>query len=307
MFTPSNDLGLCSTSAYAFPDEMTALFREVRKHLHGTYLYPQGNCHNVAHVASLVLSKQGIPNRKVWLFSPCRYKTGAYEAICLPDPNGITTDGMISWGYHVATLIEDPLAGELVYDYFIDAERPLRLQEWISIQGLSTYQLRVEPAYNYLFYSESAPGQLESLFTGEFFRYEGEALEGEWVAKGLAVNQTAYDFYLEEIKDRPEGQLRSDYQALVENINTFETIIRDQQVPAELPAGLVHKHHRLLAHYQQRYEYYLARWRTQLPLLEQPEPVARQAEEAFAHLPYSWHTRSYVHDELILNNSMGLN
>ncbi|OIN56337.1 hypothetical protein BLX24_25245 [Arsenicibacter rosenii] len=255
----------------------------------------------------MVLNKQGVPNRKVWLFSPCRYKTGAYEAICLPDPNSITVDGMISWGYHVATLVEDPLLGELVYDYFINTERPLRLQEWISIQGLSTYQLRVEPAHNYLFYSESAPDQLESLFTGEFFRYEGEALEGEWVAKGLAVNQTAYDFYLEEIKTRPEGQLRYEYQLLVGNINTFETIIRDQQEPAELPAGLVQKHHRLLAHYQQRYEYYLARWRTQLLLLEQPEMVNWQPEEPRTHLPYSWHTNNYVHDDLILSNPMGLN
>jgi len=272
-------------------------------------LYPQGNCHNVAHVASLVLNKLAIPNRKVWLFAPYRYKAGATEAICLPDPNGIASGGMISWGYHVAVLVDDPLLGESVYDYFINTERPLRLQEWIDIQGLSTYQLRVEPSKHYLFYAEPHPEQVEGLFMGDFFGYEGVALEEEWVAKGLAVNQTAYDFYLEEIKNRPESHLRSEYRSLVGNINTFEAFFRDQVVPAELSASFLQRHNRILTHYQQRYDYYLARWRQQIQRWESTDALTSHAELFLGQPQYNWHSLggNAFHEEFRLNNSLVLN
>lgn len=306
MFTQPTSRDLLTMSAYAYAGEFSSLFDEIRKQLRHTYLYPQGNCHNVSHFVSILLNRLGVPHRKVWMFAPCRYDIRSKESICLPDPNGLGSRGLISWGYHVGLLIDDTDKGGCVFDYFINHNRPMGLLEWTNALPLSRHQLQIEASESYLFHTDPHPAQCEGLFNGRFFRYEGDARQYEWMEKGLAVNQTAYDFFLEEIKSRPEGTLRQEYRRLVGSIHTFEAILRDQAIPAGLSTSFLQRHAQVLSHYQQRYDYYLAYWRYQRQCWESFDISTTQVEalQEGLHTSGSLLLRSTFHEEQLLSSAL---
>lgn len=213
---------------------------------------------------------------------------------------------MIAWGYHVGVLVNDPASGGYVFDYFVNHNRPLGLLEWTSALPLSRHQIQIETSDSYLFHTNPHPNQQEGLFNGRFFRYEGQARQNEWLEKGLAINQTAYDFYLEEIKNRPEGHLRQEYRQLVGSILTFEAVLRDQAVPAELSTAFLQRHAQILNHYQQRYEYYKANWRHQRQCWESFDVVTEAVESLHEEMHGSSNLllRSNFHEDQLLSSAL---
>jgi hypothetical protein len=83
------------------------LFEELRELCFPAYKYKQGNCHNLVHYCSIILSRRDIKHKKIWFYAPTRLNSNSKVCISKPDPNNLAISGNLRWGYHVALLFEE--------------------------------------------------------------------------------------------------------------------------------------------------------------------------------------------------------
>ncbi len=107
----------------------------------------------------------------------------------------------------------------------------------------------------------------------DFFKYEDESLQKNWIEKGLAINQTAITFYETEIKPilhvKKKQELVFDYKMLVGNVFNFETIFRDNNWNYEMNNDFQFKHQEIITKYREIYFYNLKKWQESLTLLNE--------------------------------------
>lgn len=238
-------------------DDESSLFSELKSLCFPTYKYKQGNCHNIAHFCSQVLTQKGIKHKKIWSFAPARYVKYSRESINRPDPNQLAINGNLSWGYHVAIVIENG-SNSLVYDYIIDESQPVTLMDWCKEMNVSKSKIEIVDAANYLFFSLR-----KKIPTTDFkyFHYEDNCKEDMWLEKGLAINETAYDFMNGERDILNENSFRAiDYRILVGNISNFECIFVDQGFNKIVTHEFQHRNTELIEKYRLIFATNLEKW-----------------------------------------------
>jgi hypothetical protein len=105
----------------------------------------------------------------------------------------------------------------------------------------------------------------------DFFKYEEDALEGNWIPQGLAVNETALAFYDAEIKpilnSKRDEELVADYKMLAGNVFNFETVFRDHELNDEMNAEFQTRHQNIIVKYREIYLSNYNKWKDGLEFL----------------------------------------
>ncbi len=249
-----------STHSQTTNDYFEHYFEEIKFYLAPLFDYKQGNCHNVNHYASLILRSYGLQHNKVWIYAPTRYREHSKQAIKLHDPNFISPTGELSWGYHVALLLRYE-GSEYVFDLFLDAHKPLTISAWLEKMQAKRFYVDVTRPDDYLFYTEESDVKKNGLFNGQYFAYEGLCKEQNWLAKGLAINETAVAFYSDQnYHFRHNTPLSADYRLFVGRINNFECVMRDVSTNKRMTPAFQQKHVNIITEYRQVYEQNLEKW-----------------------------------------------
>ena len=239
-------------------------FEELKTYLNSIYKYPQGNCHNLVHFGSMVLNQYNISYKKIWIFAPSRIHEKSKQSIQLPDPNGISLNGELSWGYHVALLV-NYVNVSYIFDYFIDDTKPLYLNEWLQKINLTNFHLEFTSPSQYLFHVNPSKTKKNGLFNGDFFLYEGLCRDADWIPKGLAINETAIEFYKNEIYNlESTTPLCKEYKLLVGSVNNFECVLRDKAFNKKMTIDFQEKHEDVIIKYRLIYEQNLEKWINEL-------------------------------------------
>lgn len=191
---------------------------------------------------------------------PYRYREDSKLTIQLPDPNNISPNGLLTWGYHVALLLQ--YAGEeYIFDLFLDSYKPLTIAEWLEKMQARKFHIDIENPDNYLFYTKSSETKKNGLFTGEYFKYDGLCREQNWLAKGLAINETAIEFYTKNwFHFNYKTLLSADYKLFVGRVNNFECVLRDNITNKKMTKEFQQKHASIIAEYRLVYEKNLEKW-----------------------------------------------
>lgn len=235
-------------------------FEELKYFLAPLFDYKQGNCHNVTHFASLILRSYGVQHKKIWIYAPTRYCEDSKQTIQLPDPNQISPNGLLTWGFHVALLLQYE-GTEFIFDLFIDSEKPLTMGEWLERMQARKFRIDIETPDNYLFYTQPSATKKNGLLTGNYFEYEGLCREQNWLAKGLAINETAIEFYKNEhFHFKYTTPLSTDYKLFVGRVNNFECVLRDGKTNKKMTEEFQHKHASIIAEYRLVYARNLEKW-----------------------------------------------
>jgi hypothetical protein len=239
--------------------DFLSLFQELKELCFPAYKYKQGNCHNVVHYCSMVLSRRNIKHKKIWFYAPKRLDAKSKICISKPDPNGLALKGNLRWGYHVALLFEDGNNCH-IFDLMINENKPITINDWVMNMGLSHYKIDIVDSENYLFYSRSE--EEKSVQEGfSYFHYEGECRDNHWIPKGLAINETAYEFFLnEQAYLDVDSELSKDYKTLVGSIINFECVIRDYDFNKKATMQFQAKHFELIEKYRYIYLLKLSKW-----------------------------------------------
>ena len=235
-------------------------FEELKYFLAPLFEYKQGNCHNVTHFASLILRSYGVQHNKIWIYAPTRYREDSKQTIQLADPNNISPNGLLTWGFHVALLLQ--YAGEeYVFDLFLDSEKPLSMAEWLEKMQARKFRIDIENPDNYLFYTQASETKKNGLFTGQYFEYEGFCREQNWLAKGLAINATAVEFYSKNwFHFQYKTLLGADYKLFVGRVNNFECVLRDSKTNKKMTEEFQQKHASIIDEYRLVYARNLEKW-----------------------------------------------
>ncbi len=238
---------------------LSAVFEEIRQIMFPVYRYLQGNCHCVAHLASMILDSKGIRHRKVWIFAPSRYNADSSESFRVFDKNLISPTGWINWGYHVAPMVN--LKGrDYIFDYNFSELRPLQLTEWLECFQTSRYRCLIEDAGYFLFYVSERSGK--QLFDGQFYPLEGECLESNRLEKGLAINETALRLFEElSAENPPEQLLAEDYRQLAGRVLNFECVFRDHAFNKKMTPEFQLRHADLISRYREIYAHNVIKWK----------------------------------------------
>jgi Glutaminase len=235
-------------------------FEELRYYLNPLFQYKQGNCHNVSHYASLILRSYGVSHKKIWIYAPSRYNESSKLTIQLPDPNNISPKGFLTWGFHVALLIQHQ-GEEFVFDYFVDEEKPMTVGNWIASMNISNFYIDIEKPDYYLFYGKPSKKKKNGLFYGKYFEYEGLSKDENWLAKGLAINETAIHFYKNEFYHfQYKTPLSDDYRLFAGSINNFECVLRDKFINNKMTLCFQHTHKDIISKYHLIYAQNLEKW-----------------------------------------------
>jgi hypothetical protein len=235
-------------------------FEELKYFLAPLFDYKQGNCHNVTHYASLFLKSYGVHHDKIWIYAPTRYREDSKLTIQLPDPNNISPNGLLTWGYHVALFLQ--YAGEeCVFDLFLDSKKPLSMAKWLEKMQARKFRVDIENPDNYLFYTKPSETKKNGLFTGQYFKYDGICREQNWLAKGLAINETAINFYKNEYFHlKYKTPLSTDYKLFVGRVNNLECVLRDNKINKKMTEEFQQKHANMIAMYRLVYARNLEKW-----------------------------------------------
>jgi hypothetical protein len=266
--------------------EMMNVFNSV-KNLDLPFEYQKANCHNLSHFIKLFLESQQIYSAKIWAFAPIVYANGGNDIISFIDKKELSPTGHIEWGYHVASVISVKFGNKkrlMVIDLGLFPDAPVEYNQWI--QKLKTKRL-IRLIINsewYLFNSclyvdyESEASLIENLLKNnlnifgfsknnlitDFYRYEDEAEINHWIESGLAVNQTAIEFYNLEIKPlmglEPNAEIINEYKSMVGNVLNFETVFRDRCYNYEMNEDFINKHWAVISKYQSIYIQNLEQW-----------------------------------------------
>jgi hypothetical protein len=260
-----------STYPLAYYDSQLLFFEILKQKLYPVYRYKQGNCHNLVHFASLQLHRMKMPHKKIWIFAPSRYDNQSKNSITLPDPNYISASGQLKWGYHVAILLLRP-DQNMVIDYFLDENSPLTIDEWLARFKIKDYVLDITTSEKYLFYGQPSQGYKQQLFSGKYFEHEGQCKQENWVAKGLAINETAIKFYENNFF---QFIVKSSYSKYYKNIlgNTFtlEKALTLQKYPAKIGKHVINELNKVLEPYRIYYKTSLDNWVQKMNILTQSE------------------------------------
>jgi hypothetical protein len=262
--------------------------------------YPNGNCHNRAHLISKMAISRGITPLKIWVFPPGKYSLVDTSLIVFEDKNFISKDNKIKWGFHVAPLL---LVGvdTMAIDPILSPKGLIGYKEWLSklnipnalymildwdwysfntLNGLNVYNNPTnQPSDCSGTLNLSIPGWFPGIITGDFFKYDSTKF---WMEMGLAIDETAYKFYQAEILpllnntieakntfDDPNNTLLQDYKTLVGNINNFETVFRDNKTNNTINEAFISKHEGAIKKYRAIYEDALERWKKFVAVLDQ--------------------------------------
>ena len=102
----------------------------------------------------------------------------------------------------------------------------------------------------------------------DFFKYEDVSKDNHWLEKGLAINETAIQFYNHEIKPilsySSQSELLKEYRDLVGNVFNFETVFRDNMWNYEMTEEFQQKHHLVIQKYRVIYENEVLKWQEKL-------------------------------------------
>ncbi len=238
-------------------DYISFVFEQLKKELYPTYLYSHGNCHNVSHLASMILARCGIKHEKIWVFAPCRLDPTRKESIVFKIKNDIAPRKIIRWGYHVGILVA--LQNEnYVVDLFMNSDQPIRQSVWLHQLDAGNHQVYVEPPQHYLYHSTPHPPRGKEIFNGTFFEYEGLCRDDSWLPKGLAINQIAYEFLVNECQQTTE--LSTDCQHLIKSIYTFDAFLGNHDKWHKVSTDFMAKYPLLAQQYQYQYQEALDHW-----------------------------------------------
>ncbi len=252
--------------------------------------YHQANCHNIAHYICLLAKAQGITLAKIWAFTPGIYTTSSRRVISFTDQNKLSPTGKIDWGYHVAPVLlieEDGIILKMAIDPVLFPEGPVPYKVWLDkIKTKKLIYLLMDAEW-YLFntsYSNTTQLEFFDMQTDEpvtpnvifpywfankcvtdFFKYEEDSLRYCWLEKGLAVNDTASEFYENEIKpileDGSKALLLKDYRDLVGNVFNFETVFRDYMYNYEMNADFYERHVSIIEQYRNVFNVHVEKWK----------------------------------------------
>lgn len=235
-------------------------FEELKYYLMPLFQYKQGNCHNVSHYASLILRNYGVSHKKIWIYAPTRYDESSKLTIQRPDPNNLSPKGFLTWGFHVAILIQHE-AQEFVFDYFIDEEKPMTVGDWIESMKINNFYIDIEKPDYYLFYTKPSLKKKNGIFHGKYFEYEGLSKEENWLTKGLAINDTAVQFLKNELYHfQNKTPLSDEYRLLAGSINNFECVLRDKSINKRMTFSFQKRHNEIITKYRLIYEQNLDIW-----------------------------------------------
>lgn len=245
-----------------------SLFEDLRKLCFPTYIYKQGNCHNIVHYCSMILSSQGISHKKIWYYAPVRLNKNSKVCISKADPNNLARSGNLKWGYHVALLFEESKNCH-VFDWMINENEPLTINDWVMSMGLVNYKIDIVDSKNYLFFSQSEENKINVRGGFQYFQYESECKENHWIAKGLALNETAYEFMCNECEVlESDSELCKEYKTLVGSIINFECVIRDYDFNKKVTVQFQAKYFDLIEKYRYIYLLKLNKWIGKLEYLD---------------------------------------
>ena len=246
----------------------------------------------------MLLASKGYLCAKIWAFAPVVYSTSSSKLISFADKKNISPNGKIDWGYHVAPVLQVRMGTKvrkMVLDPGLFPKGPVRYRTWLAkLKTRKLIYLIVDSEW-YLFNSSVIPNsQLQSDSDGlsdsnqpnvklpdwfsdklitDFFKYEEDSLEQNWIEKGLAVNETAMTFYNAEIKpllhSKQNLHLVTDYKMLVGNVFNFETIFRDTNWNNEMNDDFQLRHQDIIAKYREIYLWNLNKWKESLAALNE--------------------------------------
>lgn len=258
--------------------------------------YQQANCHNISHYITLLLESKGYQCAKIWAFAPIVYSMTSSRLISFADKKNISPTGKIDWGYHVAPVQQVRIGNKvrkMVIDPGLFPKSPVRYRTWLAklksrniiylIMDSEWYLYNSSMIPNSQFHSKSNPLSTEDppnidlpewfsdKLVTDFFKYEEDALEGNWIEQGLAVNETALAFYSAEIKpilnSNRHQDLVTDYKMLVGNVFNFETVFRDCNWNDEMTTEFQTKYQDIIAKYREVYVSNFNKWREAMELL----------------------------------------
>lgn len=258
--------------------------------------YQQANCHNISHYITLLLESKGYQCAKIWAFAPIVYSMTSSRLISFADKKNISPTGKIDWGYHVAPVLQVRIGNKvrkMVIDPGLFPKSPVRYRTWLAklksrniiylIMDSEWYLYNSSMIPNSQFHSKSNPLSTEDppnidlpewfsdKLVTDFFKYEEDALEGNWIEQGLAVNETALAFYSAEIKpilnSNRHQDLVTDYKMLVGNVFNFETVFRDRNWNDEMTTEFQTKYQDIIAKYREVYVSNFNKWREAMELL----------------------------------------
>lgn len=254
--------------------------------------YMQGNCHNRAHIICLLLVSYGVIPAKIWAFAPGIFTVDNPDLISIEDRNHISPSGTIEWGYHVVPYVLVEENGKLetvVFDHAIFKNGPVLFQSWLEKLHIP-HLLTIEMDWEWYLYN-TLPWNLNELYgeyigsknfpapllqqqqvevladmpMHDFFMYELDSKENHWLEKGLAIDDTAYIFYKNEIqpiKNTPAVKsILEDYYSLVGVIHNFETVFRDNSLNDEVNLDFQQTHQKVIEKYRLVYEQQLNKWK----------------------------------------------
>lgn len=221
------------------------------------------------------------------------YSTSSAKLISFVDKKEISPNGKIDWGYHVAPVLQVRIGNKvrkMVIDPGLFPKNLVRYRTWLA--KLKTrkliflimdsewylYNSSMIPNSQLLPYSEKnsdkkppnikLPDWFSDKLITDFFKYEEDSLNGHWIEKGLAINETALGFYDNEIKPLLQSnmnqELVSDYKMLVGNVFNFETIFRDNNWNYEMDENFQQKHKEIIEKYSVIYALNLKKWKSKL-------------------------------------------
>jgi hypothetical protein len=189
-----------------------------------SFNYPQGGCQQRAEKMHMIMENSGIEHAKIWLFAPVNLSHTDKTYLEIDDPNDLTPNDIIYWGYHVApsVLVESVTTGRLdtlVIDPSVSRSKPLRINNWFEkINNSDVSKYTFLESKNYFFNVQPSPdgsGNLSSVINGYFYTYGDvesivDMYDNAVVERELAVNDVAI-FMLEKIKtdyEDHDGQIK---------------------------------------------------------------------------------------------------
>ncbi|OOQ62209.1 protein-glutamine glutaminase family protein [Mucilaginibacter pedocola] len=259
-------------------------FKFLREETQIQFNYPQGNCHNRAELMSMYLKKHHISHFKIWNFAPSKFSLLNALMLEVKDNNDFAPTGVIKWGYHVAPTVLTKIHGKLdtvVLDPSLFAE-PVNFKKWLAVQNCKeSFYTFLNPDW-YLFYTMNGltvsdyedydlnckkdidmqlPGYLPKLMTGDFYSYNPTS---KWLEKGMAINEMAYKFYLNELlplkKDPTKQDLIKEYKTLFGSVNNIESIMLGYESYCKIDKMLLEKHKALIEKYRKIFEDETNKW-----------------------------------------------
>ena len=260
------------------------------------FAYHQANCHNIAHYICLLAESQGITLAKIWAFSPGIYTNTSSRVMSFPDQNKLSPTGKIDWGYHVAPVVlveENGETTKMAIDPTLFPDGPVPYRTWIAKIRTRKLLYLIMDAEWYLFNTSYVQNtQLEFLddttdepvetnikfptwfankCVKDFFKYEDDCRTQFWMEKGLATNDTASQFYENEIRpileDPSQADLLKDYRNLVGNVLNFENVFRDYVYNYEMNYEFYLAHDLIISKYREIFNLHVEKWQVKVAQL----------------------------------------